>query len=235
MNVKLISKTCPISELWDQLDVNNNSDEQLNITEQLISYCARVSNPKNQTNFKTSSKLLKYCMDHSHWSIFEMVDLTFEFETTRDIGRQILRHRTMNFEEFSQRYAEVDTSTMVVREARLQDNKNRQNSNELPEDKKHLQEEWELWQKRIYEFASRGYQWALDNGLAKECARVVLPEGNTKTIMYAKAPLRTWIHWVELREGNGTQKEHSILAKKVKSILMNEFNFLRENWKNDSV
>lgn len=226
MSVRLISLTIPIvNDFYDDESINTIA----NSSENLISYCARVSNPENQTNFKTSPKLLKYCIENKHWSIFEQIDCSFEITTTRDIGRQILRHRSFSFQEFSQRYKEADTSSFVIREARLQDNKNRQNS--IESDDKELQEEWEIWQNKVAQVTTNAYKWAIEKGIAKECARVVLAEGMTPTVMYMKGSLRSWIHWVELREKNGTQKEHSMIVKEVKDILINEFKFLKEYWK----
>lgn len=199
--------------------------------EDIISYCARVSNPKNQENFDTASKLLKYLMDHSHWSPFEMASVTLEIETTRDIGRQILRHRSFSFQEFSQRYAEVNTDSFVLRETRLQDTKNRQNS--FDTDDSRLKIEWEQRQRAIQELSERHYNWAIQNGIAKEQARVILPEGLTMSRMYMAGNLRSWITFVALREKNGTQKEHIDIALKCKRILLDEFVFLQNTFGND--
>jgi thymidylate synthase (FAD) len=188
--------------------------------EQLIAYMARVSNPANQNNPETGTKLLKYLIKNKHWSPFEMVHLTMEIKTTRDISRQILRHRSFSFQEFSQRYA-VSEEFINNREARLQDNKNRQNSVETSD--KALQMNWELCQKGALEHAQAAYDWALKNGIAKEQARAVLPEGLTKTTLYMAGSLRSWIHYVALRGGNGTQKEHREIALKCKDIILQHF------------
>jgi len=192
----------------------------------LISYCARVSNPSNQKNFDTSSKLLKYCYRNEHWSIFEMVNVVLEIRTTRDIARQILRHRSFSFQEFSQRYAEVtnNLTSEHTREARLQDNKNRQNSIETDDIK--LQREWDFLQKELNISALKKYQWALDNGIAKEVARSILPEGLTESTLYMNGTLRSWIHYCVLRMGNGTQKEHRDISTKAWELLKEEFWFL---------
>jgi len=192
----------------------------------LISYCARVSNPSNQKNFDTSSKLLKYCYRNEHWSIFEMVNVVMEIRTTRDIARQILRHRSFSFQEFSQRYAEVtnNLTSEHTREARLQDNKNRQNSIETDDIK--LQREWDFLQKELNISALKKYQWALDNGIAKEVARSILPEGLTESTLYMNGTLRSWIHYCVLRMGNGTQKEHRDISTKAWELLKEEFWFL---------
>ena len=174
--------------------------------QELIAYCARVSNPSNQNNEATSEKLLSYLAKHKHWSPFEMVSACLEIETTRDIARQILRHRSFSFQEFSQRYADpTEDLGFVTREARLQDTKNRQNS--IVVDDEQLQYEWEQKQKGVIAIAKRTYEWAIDNGIAKEQARAVLPEGLTESRMYMNGTLRSWIHFIELRSGNGTQKE----------------------------
>ena len=178
----------------------------------LVAYCARVSNPSNQMNVETNEKLLNYLKKHAHWSPFEMVSICMEIETTRDIARQILRHRSFSFQEFSQRYANpAEMGEMFeIREARLQDEKNRQNS--IVTDDTELQEEWVWQQERVIEAARRAYDWAIKNGIAKEQARAVLPEGNTKSRMYMNGTLRSWIHYVDLRKENGTQKEHMDIA-----------------------
>ena len=198
--------------------------------EHLISYCARVSNPENQTNFDTSEKLLSYCMRKKHWSIFEMIDVTFEVQTTRDIGRQLLRH-DMQFQEFSQRYAEVDVNSFVMRECRLQDKKNRQNS--LVTTDQDLIDGWNIWQKKVAETAAKAYQWAINNGIAKEQARAVLPEGMTPSVLYAKTSLRNWIHYVDVRSDVSTQREHRDIANEVKIFLMEHFKFLKEYWNDE--
>jgi thymidylate synthase (FAD) len=180
--------------------------------EQLIAYCARVSNPDNQNNTVTSEKLIKYLVKNKHWSPLEMVNACLEIETTRDIGRQILRHRSFSFQEFSQRYADPTKDLdFVTREARLQDTKNRQNSIETEDDI--LQDQWEMRQKSLIELSQETYNWAIEKGIAKEQARAVLPEGLTVSRMYMNGTLRSWVHYIELRSANGTQKEHTELAK----------------------
>jgi len=181
--------------------------------EKLIAHCARVSNPKNQDN-EDISKLLTYCVKHRHWSIFEMASACFEIETTRDIARQILRHRSFSFQEFSQRYADptVDLGS-VVREARMQDSKNRQNSIETEDGL--LAYQWEMKQAGVIQTAKEAYNWAIDNGIAKEQARSVLPEGNTVSRMYMSGTLRSWMHYVTLRSGVETQKEHREIAVQI--------------------
>ena len=186
---------------------------------QLIAYAARVSNPSNQINDETAPKLLKYLIKNSHWSPFEMVSITMEITTTRDISRQILRHRSFSFQEFSQRYAK--SSNFIDREARLQDNKNRQNS--VVTDDRDLKENWNMKQYEVIRKANEVYEWALENGIAKEQARVVLPEGNTETTLYMAGTLRSWIHYYQLRSKNGTQKEHSDIAIKCWDIIKQHF------------
>ena len=185
----------------------------LESAQDLIAYCARVSNPANQMNTETSEKLIKYLIKHKHWSPLEMASATMEVETTRDIARQLLRHRSFSFQEFSQRYAdptkEMDDA-FVLREARLQDTTNRQNSVET--DDSRLQMLWSAQQNKVITAAKEAYQWAIDNGIAKEQARSVLPEGNTKSTLYVNGTLRSWVHYIELRSANGTQKEHMELA-----------------------
>ncbi len=174
--------------------------------QELIAYCARVSNPSNQNNTETSEKLLSYLAKHSHWSPFEMVSACIEIETTRDIARQILRHRSFSFQEFSQRYANpLEDLRFTTREARLQDHKNRQNSIEV--DDAALQQAWDKVQKNVISNAETAYNWAIEHGIAKEQARAVLPEGLTQSRMYMNGTIRSWIHFIELRSGNGTQKE----------------------------
>ncbi len=178
----------------------------------LIAYCARVSNPDNQNNSDTAKKLIKYLIKHKHWSPLEMASACIEIETTRDIGRQILRHRSFSFQEFSQRYADPTKDLdFVTREARLQDTKNRQNSIETEDDI--LQNQWEMRQKSLIELSQETYNWAIEKGIAKEQARAVLPEGLTVSRMYMNGTLRSWVHYIELRSANGTQKEHMDIAK----------------------
>jgi thymidylate synthase (FAD) len=197
--------------------------------EDLISYAARVSNPENQNNTKTSAKLLKYLIRESHWSPFEMVHVIMEITTTRDISRQILRHRSFSFQEFSQRYAE--STNFTTREVRLQDKKNRQNSIVPTNDQAamlHLA--FERVQSRVLEVSKSAYKDALDMGVAKEQARALLPEGLTETTLYMSGSLRSWIHYVDLRAGNGTQREHMLIAETCKDLLITEFTFLKDYW-----
>lgn len=186
---------------------------------ELVSYVARVSNPDNQNNKETSSRLLRYLAKNNHWSPFEMVHMTMEIKTTRDIARQILRHRSFSFQEFSQRYAVSENFT--TRQARLQDPKNRQNSIEV--DDGNLSEDWSIMQHKHIRETKKVYQWALDNGIAKEQARAVLPEGLTESTLYMSGTLRSWIHYCELRCANGTQKEHMQIADKCWQIIGGHF------------
>ena len=193
--------------------------EDLGLTDcqELIAFCARVSNPSNQINSDTSEKLIKYLINNSHWSPLEMVNVCLEIDTTRDIARQILRHRSFSFQEFSQRYANpTEDMEFITREARLQDNKNRQNSIETNDSD--LQKEWNDRQQNVIDSALEAYQWAIDKGIAKEQARVVLPEGNTKSRLYMNGTLRSWIHYIQLRAGHGTQKEHIEIAQALSLI-----------------
>ncbi len=204
MKVKLVSYSQPTAEFAEQ---------GVDDAQELIAYCARVSNPANQFNTETSEKLIRYLIKHQHWSPLEMVSACCEITTTRDIARQILRHRSFSFQEFSQRYAdptaELDEA-FVLRECRLQDTKNRQNS--IATDDKYLAIEWERSQKRVLHVVKQEYKWAIDNDIAKEQARAVLPEGLTVSRMYMNGTLRSWIHFIQLRAGNGTQKEHQEVA-----------------------
>ena len=198
---------------------------------ELVAYCARVSNPDNQNNKETSEKLIKYLMKHKHWSPLEMVSVCLEIETTRDIGRQILRHRSFSFQEFSQRYADPTKDLeFVTREARLQDEKNRQNSIEIGTDIESFQiaKEWEELQKDVIRTCRQAYTWAIEKGIAKEQARAVLPEGNTMSRMYVNGTLRSWIHYIELRGANGTQKEHIAIANEVAKVISNVFPLANE-------
>ena len=202
MKVKLISYSTPTDEFID--DGIDNAQE-------LVAFCARVSNPSNQLNTETSEKLIKYLIKNAHWSPLEMVSACLEIETTRDIARQILRHRSFSFQEFSQRYANpVKDLEFVTREARLQDPNNRQNS--IEKDDKEISDTWIEKQENLIKNAKETYNWAIENGIAKEQARAVLPEGNTVSRMYMNGTLRSWIHYIELRSGNGTQKEHMDIA-----------------------
>jgi len=202
MNVRLISYSqAPAGDFIGLDDIQD-----------LVAYCARVSNPSNQNNSETSAKLIKYLIKHKHWSPLEMVSACLEIETTRDIARQILRHRSFSFQEFSQRYADPTKDLeFVIREARLQDEKNRQNSVEVDDPK--LQQEWDTLQQMVIEDARAAYQWAISKGIAKEQARSVLPEGLTMSRMYMNGTLRSWVHYIELRSANGTQKEHMEVAQ----------------------
>ena len=192
-----------------------------NMTE-LIAFCARVSNPSNQNNTDTSEKLIRYLVKNKHWSPLEMVSMCLEIETTRDIARQILRHRSFSFQEFSQRYADPTKELdFVLREARLQDSKNRQNSIET--DNPALQAFWETQQNRVLDAAKGAYEWAIQNGIAKEQARAVLPEGLTVSRLYMNGTLRSWIHFIELRSANGTQKEHQLVAKECAKVIATVF------------
>lgn len=212
MSVKLTSYSKPVDDAQSLQD--------------LVAYCARVSNPANQNNTQTNEKLIRYLIKNNHWSPLEMVSVCLEIETTRDIARQILRHRSFSFQEFSQRYAVADLG-FECKEARLQDKKNRQNS--IQTDNDELQNEWEEQQKRVADNAQAAYKWALDNGIAKEQARAVLPEGMTLSRMYMNGTLRSWVHYISLRSGNGTQKEHRDVAiacaKAIEPIfpMINEF------------
>ena len=207
MNVKLLSYSQPTGEF----KLMGIADAQ-----ELIAYCARVSNPSNQLNTETSEKLIRYLVKHAHWSPLEMVSACVEITTTRDIARQILRHRSFAFQEFSQRYADPTKDlNFVIREARLQDTRNRQNSVELDmgdPSQRELARLWEEKQQGVIRAAKEAYTWAVQNGLAKEQARAVLPEGNTESRVYMNGTLRSWIHFIELRSANGTQKEHQIVA-----------------------
>jgi thymidylate synthase (FAD) len=197
-----------------------------NMTE-LVAFCARVSNPSNQTNKDTSEKLIRYLVKNQHWSPLEMVSMCLEIETTRDIARQILRHRSFSFQEFSQRYADpTQELDFVTREARLQDTKNRQNSIEV--DDPLLQNEWYRAQQRVIYAAKREYEWAIKNGIAKEQARAVLPEGLTVSRLYMNGTLRSWIHYIQLRSENGTQKEHKEIAQKCAEVIAKVFPMANE-------
>ena len=205
MRVELISYSKPSIELVD---------DGITTMQELVAFCARVSNPGNQLSTQTSERLIRYLIANKHWSPLEMVSVCLEIETTRDIARQMLRHRSFSFQEFSQRYADpVKELHFVVREARMQDHKNRQNSLSITStDKEDLVWEWTKRQEEVIDCAKRAYEWAVSNGIAKEQARCVLPEGNTVSRLYMNGTLRSWIHYLELRSGNGTQKEHTDVA-----------------------
>ena len=203
MQVKLISYSQPSKDM---------TIEGLQDAQELIAFCARVSNPSNQFNTETADKLIKYLVKHKHWSPLEMVSACLEITTTRDIARQILRHRSFSFQEFSQRYADPTRDlNFVLREARLQDPKNRQNS--IANDNPAVAAWWEERQKRVINEAREAYRWAIDNGIAKEQARAVLPEGLIESRLYMNGTLRSWVHFIELRSANGTQLEHQEVAK----------------------
>ena len=228
MNVKLIS--------YSQQAIDPDEDEfefYLPNLQDLVAYCARVSNPSNQANSETSEKLIKYLIKHKHWSPLEMVSACIEVETTRDIARQLLRHRSFSFQEFSQRYAdptaELDDA-FVLREARMQDTKNRQNSVEFDmtdEKQRLLAYEWERAQKRVLYAVKKEYEWAIKNGIAKEQARAVLPEGLTVSRLYVNGTLRSWIHYIDLRDGNGTQKEHAKIARACAEVIAKVFPIIK--------
>ena len=207
MKVKLVSYSQPTTEFIDQ---------GINDAQELIAYCARVSNPGNQFNKETSKKLIQYLVKHAHWSPLEMVSACMEITTTRDIARQILRHRSFSFQEFSQRYADPTKDlNFLTRETRLQDPKNRQNSIELEPTLGNamLDEEWQYRQRQVIIAAQEAYAWAVGRGIAKEQARAVLPEGLIESRLYMNGTLRSWIHFIELRSANGTQKEHMEVAR----------------------
>jgi len=207
--------------------ITNPLIEGVGSADQFIAYAARVSNPSNQMNTETSEKLLRYCIRNKHFSIFEMVNVVMEIDTTRDIARQILRHRSFSFQEFSQRYADPTKDLgFVTRETRLQDMKNRQNSIET--DNSELKNNWDHLQEDIIVMTRYAYEWAIENGIAKEQARAVLPEGLTRSRMYMNGTLRSWIHYCELRMENGTQKEHREVAESAWNELTFLFKFLTE-------
>ena len=211
MQVKLIShSTAP-------------QGSELDNVQDLIAYCAKVSNPNNQINKETSEKLIKFLIKHNHWSPLEMVSLCLEIETTRDIAHQIVRHRSFAFQEFSQRYANPEEmgDQFVTRECRLQDTKNRQNS--IDTENLELIVSWDEKQQEVIDKAKEVYDWAIENGIAKEQARVVLPEGCTKTRLYMNGSVRSWVHYIELRGANGTQKEHMEIAHACAKVIAEIF------------
>ena len=225
MNIKLISYSKPYETM-----------EGVDDAQDLIAYCARVSNPSNQSNKKTSEKLLRYLIKNKHWSPFEMVSACLEIETTRDIARQMLRHRSFSFQEFSQRYADpTDDLSFTTKECRLQDETNRQNSIEIENDpsiqgdksKEELITEWQRRQIGIINQCKEVYKWAVEHGIAKEQARAVLPEGLTKSRLYMNGTLRSWIHFIELRSSNGTQKEHRLVALECAKVISEIFSSVR--------
>ena len=195
-----------------------------NTAEELVVWAARVSNPSNQNNNETAPRLIKYLIREKHWSPMEMVDVSMEIKTTRDIARQILRHRSFSFQEFSQRYADPTADLgFVRREARLQDHKNRQNSIEVGPDENRLAEEWQVMQQQAINAAEMAYKWAISRGIAKEQARAVLPEGNTESVLIMKGSLRSWIHYIDIRADKATQKEHRVIAEKAKAVITQHF------------
>lgn len=213
MKVKLISVSKPSREMYDEGVID---------AQELIAFCARVSNPSNQFNLETSEKLIRYLVKHKHWSPLEMVSACLEIETTRDIARQILRHRSFSFQEFSQRYADPTKDLdFVLRDARLQDPKNRQNSIETNDHE--LQSEWKIKQMNVIAAARDAYKWAVDHGIAKEQARAVLPEGNTVSRLYMNGTLRSWVHYIDLRSSNGTQLEHIDVARECAKAIADVF------------
>ena len=211
MKIELVSYTQPVKRLQDQ-GISTPLD--------LIAYCARVSNPSNQFNNETSEKLVTYLIKNKHWSPLQMVDMTLEIETTRDIARQILRHRSFEFQEFSQRYAVADLG-FEIREARLQDKKNRQNSIDV--DDSLLNARWKEKQLNVMMAAQAAYDWGIEHDLAKEVARTVLPEGMTLSRLYMKGSLRSWVHYIDLRSSNGTQKEHMLIAIEAAKVISQIF------------
>ena len=224
MKVKLISCSKPSRQL---------ASEGIYEAQDLIAFCARVSNPSNQLNTETSEKLIRYLVKHKHWSPLEMASACLEIETTRDIARQILRHRSFSFQEFSQRYADPTKDlNFVTRDARLQDTKNRQNSVDLDiqnnDQHRFLATQWEEMQNRVIRESLNAYRWAVDNGIAKEQARAVLPEGLTESRLYMNGTLRSWVHFIELRSGNGTQKEHMEIARECAKAIAEIFPMVEE-------
>ena len=218
MKVRLISSSKPSNEI---------QKEGLYTAQELIAFCARVSNPSNQFNTETSDKLIRYLIKHKHWSPLEMVSACLEIETTRDIARQILRHRSFSFQEFSQRYADPTKDLdFVLREARYQDTKNRQNSVEMNmrnDMDRQIAYQWEMMQQRVITEAKSAYEWAVSKGIAKEQARAVLPEGLTVSRLYMNGTLRSWVHFIELRSANGTQKEHREVARECAKVIAEVF------------
>lgn len=216
MKVKLVSYSQPTEEFR-----NNGIDN----AQELVAYCARVSNPSNQFNTETSEKLIRYLIKHQHWSPLEMVSACLEIETTRDIARQILRHRSFSFQEFSQRYADpVKDLDFVLREARLQDTKNRQNS--IKTDDEMLQAKWQNIQASVIQASRSAYEWAIEQGIAKEQARAVLPEGLMESKLYMNGTIRSWVHYIELRRENGTQLEHQEIAVSCAKVIAEIFPLL---------
>jgi len=217
MNVKIISYSQPTEEM---------RNEGLENMQDLVAFCARVSNPSNQLNTETSEKLINYLVKNAHWSPLETVSVCLEVTTTRDIARQILRHRSFSFQEFSQRYADPTKDLdFVLREARLQDTKNRQNSVEIEDTLfgENLKEQWKWLQQDVINSSKKAYEWAVTHGIAKEQARVVLPEGLTVSRLYVNGTLRSWLHFIQVRSGNGTQKEHMQVARACAEVIAKVF------------
>ena len=213
MQVRLVSYSQPTEDF---------SKDGVDNAQELIAYCAKVSNPSNQINKETSERLIRYLIKNAHWSPLEMVNACLEVETTRDIARQMLRHRSFSFQEFSQRYANPTKDLdFILREARLQDPKNRQNSIEVND--LDLQSKWNQLQNDVIDKSKAAYKWAVENGIAKEQARVVLPEGNTVSRLYINGTLRSWIHYIDLRSAHGTQKEHIEIAKACAEVIAQIF------------
>ena len=223
MKIKLVSYS---QHAFDPA-LGDSLEFKLTDMQELVAYCARVSNPANQFNSDTSEKLIRYLVRNAHWSPLEMVSACIEITTTRDIARQILRHRSFSFQEFSQRYADpVQELDFVLREARLQDTKNRQNSIET--DNLALQSWWEERQRRVIEECKNAYEWAIAKGIAKEQARAVLPEGLTVSRLLMNGTLRSWIHYIQLRSANGTQKEHILIAQEIANVITKIFPMAQE-------
>ena len=219
MNVRLISSSEPTAEL---------AGMGIGDAQELIAYCARVSNPSNQLNTESSEKLIRYLIKHQHWSPLEMVSACLDITTTRDIARQILRHRSFSFQEFSQRYADPTKDlNFVLRDARLQDTKNRQNS--IENNDQELAHEWKIRQMNVIAASREAYKWAVDNGIAKEQARAVLPEGIMESRLYMNGTLRSWVHFIELRSGNGTQKEHQEVAVACANVIAKVFPMIQDH------
>ena len=220
MNVKIVSYSKPSDEFLE---------EGLGHVQDLIAFCAKVSNATAQINMETSERLIKYLIKHQHWSPLEMVNAVLEINTTRDIAHQIVRHRSFAFQEFSQRYANpAEMGEMfITREARLQDKTNRQNSVEI-DSEADIHDEWARKQQEVIDKAREVYDWAINSGIAKEQARVVLPEGNTKTRLYMNGTLRSWVHYIELRGANGTQKEHMDIAHSCAKVIAEIFPLMNE-------
>jgi thymidylate synthase (FAD) len=237
MKVRIVSYSVAdtdfVNQCQEEARSKGQTEPEFADIQDLIAFCARVSNPSNQMNEETSTKLIKYLIKHAHWSPLEMVNACLEIDTTRDIAHQIVRHRSFAFQEFSQRYANPKEmgDMFVIREARMQDEKNRQNSIELDlENVEHvaLLEKWEEMQQNVIYAATTAYNWAINSGIAKEQARAVLPEGLTKTRLYMNGTLRSWIHYIELRGANGTQKEHMMIAHACADLIAKIFPLVKE-------